>query len=114
MPDGSDDIASVDIPFVRVVAGTYLVRAQVNGAESLLAPDGTGAFATPRVVVRMSAAIDPATAVSLVAMPTSATWSRTSIVCAALLEGSPDSGVGGRRRSPTSVRARPPGGRRSG
>jgi hypothetical protein len=49
VPDGSDDIASVDIPFVRVVAGTYLVRAQVNGAESLLGPDGTGAFATPRV-----------------------------------------------------------------
>jgi hypothetical protein len=49
VPDGSDDIASVDIPFVRVVAGTYLVRAQVNGAESLLAPDGTGAFATPQV-----------------------------------------------------------------
>ena len=66
VPDGSDDIASVDIPFVRVVAGTYLVRAQVNGAESLLAPDGTGAFATPRVDVRMSAAIAPAAVESLV------------------------------------------------
>ena len=49
VPDGSDDIGAVEIPFERVVAGTYLVRAQVNGAESLLVPDGTGAFATPQV-----------------------------------------------------------------
>jgi hypothetical protein len=49
VPDGSDDIGSVEIPFERVVAGTYLVRAQINGAESLLVPDGTGVFATPKV-----------------------------------------------------------------
>jgi Pvc16 N-terminal domain len=51
VPDGSDDVGSVEIRFERVVAGTYLVRAQVNGAESLLAPDGTGAFATPQVTL---------------------------------------------------------------
>jgi Pvc16 N-terminal domain len=49
VPPGSDDTATVEIPFSKVVAGTYLVRAQVNGAESLLVPDGTGAFATPKV-----------------------------------------------------------------
>jgi len=41
----------VEIPFSRVVAGEYLVRVQVDRAESLLAADGTGVFATPRVVL---------------------------------------------------------------
>ena len=54
----SDDTATVEIPFARVVAGTYLVRVQVNGAESLLAQDGTGAFADAAGGVRMSAAAD--------------------------------------------------------
>ena len=49
VPDGSDHIGSVEVPFERVVAGTYLVRVQVNGAESLLALDGSGVFSTPQV-----------------------------------------------------------------
>jgi hypothetical protein len=51
VPDGADDTPSVEIPFRRVVAGTYLVRVQVNGAESPIATDGTGQLATPRVVL---------------------------------------------------------------
>ena len=109
VPDGSDDIASVDIPFVRVVAGTYLVRAQVNGAESLLAPDGTGAFADTAGRVRMSAAIAPAAVESW--------WEANQRD----LVGAPRSGpraaggrtgrgadVGGRGRRRRAVRARPP------
>jgi hypothetical protein len=51
LPDGTVDTAAIEIPFSRVIAGTYLVRVQVDGAESLLAPDGSGLFASPRVVL---------------------------------------------------------------
>jgi len=47
---GVDDTDTVDIPFTRVVAGTYLVRVQVDGAESVLTQDGTGLFVSPSVV----------------------------------------------------------------
>jgi hypothetical protein len=45
------DAVSITIPFTRVVAGSYVVRLQVDGAESVLGVDGSGAFATPRVVL---------------------------------------------------------------
>ena len=45
-----DDTDTIEIPFGRVVAGTYLVRVQVDGAESVLAQDGSGLFNKPRVV----------------------------------------------------------------
>jgi hypothetical protein len=51
VPDGDDDTATVEFPFSRVVAGTYLVRVQVNGAESALARDAGGLFFEPRVVL---------------------------------------------------------------
>lgn len=51
LPDGVLDTAAVEVPFAHVVAGTYLVRARVDGAESALAQDGSGLFATPRVAL---------------------------------------------------------------
>jgi len=51
LADGVADTATVEIPFQRVVAGTYLVRAQVSGAESLLGIGGGGAFDSPRVAL---------------------------------------------------------------
>ena len=45
-PETSD---SITIPTAGVPAGEYLVRVQVDGAESVLAPDGTGRFASPSV-----------------------------------------------------------------
>ena len=48
--DPDPDTATVRIPFKRVVAGTYLVRVQVDGAESVLGLDA-GAFSTPRVAL---------------------------------------------------------------
>lgn len=51
VPDGLADIDAVDIPFRRVVAGTYLVRVHVDGAESPLAQSDAGLLASPRVVL---------------------------------------------------------------
>ena len=51
LPGGVPDAATIEILFQRVVAGTYLVRVHVDGAESILTPDGSGQFATPRVVL---------------------------------------------------------------
>lgn len=51
VPDGDVDTAVVEIPFSRVAAGTYLVRVQVDRAESGIAVDGSGLFASPRVVL---------------------------------------------------------------
>ena len=48
---GIDDTDAVEIPFSRVVAGNYLVRVQVDGAESVLAQDGSGLFISPNVVL---------------------------------------------------------------
>jgi hypothetical protein len=41
--------STIVVPTVGVESGDYLVRVQVDGAESLLAVDGTGQLATPRV-----------------------------------------------------------------
>jgi hypothetical protein len=51
VPDGDDHAATVEFPFTRVVAGTYLVRVRVNGAESVLTLGGGGTFDQPRVAV---------------------------------------------------------------
>ena len=49
LPDGVEEAATIEIPFRNVVAGTYLVRAQIDGAESLLGHANTGLFDKPRV-----------------------------------------------------------------
>jgi hypothetical protein len=49
LPDGVDEAASIEVPFRNVVAGTYLVRAQVDGAESVLGQASSGVFDKPRV-----------------------------------------------------------------
>jgi len=48
---GVADTDTIEIPFSRVVAGTYLVRVQVDGAESTLVQDAGGLFNEPRVVL---------------------------------------------------------------
>jgi len=48
---GIPDTGDIQIPFSRVVAGTYLVRVQVDGAESVLRQDASGLFVEPRVVL---------------------------------------------------------------
>jgi hypothetical protein len=48
---GVVDTAAIEIPFSRVVAGTYVVRVQVDGAESILEQDAGGLFIEPRVVL---------------------------------------------------------------
>ncbi len=47
---GVVDTDVIAIAFVRVVVGTYVVRVQVDGAESTLTQDPTGLFVEPRVV----------------------------------------------------------------
>jgi len=49
VPDGDEDVATIEFPFRRVIAGTYLVRVRVNGAESVLTLGGGGTFDQPRV-----------------------------------------------------------------
>ena len=39
------------IAFTNVIPGDYLVRVQADGAESLLAMDGSGKYATPKVTI---------------------------------------------------------------
>ncbi len=46
-PDVDTDM--VKVPFKRVLAGKYLVRVQVDGAESLLGQNGAGLFDNPQV-----------------------------------------------------------------
>lgn len=45
------EAAAVVFAFTDVAAGGYLVRVAVNGADSVLVPDGTGRFATPAVTI---------------------------------------------------------------
>jgi hypothetical protein len=54
IPAGSSDadVSHIDFPVTGVVAaGTYLVRVQVDGAESLLQKDADGKYAQPQVTV---------------------------------------------------------------
>lgn len=45
------DVTAIDIPIKNVKAGTYLVRLQVDGAESLLAVDSSNQYAEPSVTI---------------------------------------------------------------
>jgi hypothetical protein len=47
-PDTSDTIT---IPIKNVAPGTYLVRLQVDGAESLLDADNNGRYNAPQVTI---------------------------------------------------------------
>lgn len=48
-PASPATVSTIVVPTVGVEAGDYLVRVQVDGAESLLGVDGSGQLATPRV-----------------------------------------------------------------
>ena len=45
------DTPTISVPFRGVEAGTYLVRVQVDGAESPLQVDGSGAYSAPQVII---------------------------------------------------------------
>jgi hypothetical protein len=49
--DAPDDTAELTIPIGGVQAGTYLVRAHVDGAESPLTVNELGQYATPQVTI---------------------------------------------------------------
>jgi hypothetical protein len=44
-------VGSIAFPVERVFAGTYLVRLQVDGAQSVLATDAAGQFDSPRITI---------------------------------------------------------------
>lgn len=50
-PADAFDTDSIDINFTNVVAGTYLVRAQVDGADSPLTQDAQGKYDGPQVII---------------------------------------------------------------
>ena len=50
-PDAPETRDRVTVPVNGVNAGTYLVRIQVDGAQSVLLPGGDGRFDAPRVVI---------------------------------------------------------------
>jgi hypothetical protein len=49
-PDQADS-ASIDFALKRLFPGSYLVRAQVDGAESALAVDAGGRYSGPTVTI---------------------------------------------------------------
>ncbi len=49
--DPNTETASVTIAFKNVIPGAYLVRVQVDGAESSLEINGTGKYAKPKVTI---------------------------------------------------------------
>jgi Pvc16 N-terminal domain len=51
VPPRTADLKTIDFPVPGVAAGTYLVRVQVDGAESPLVEDAAGAPVRPRVVI---------------------------------------------------------------
>jgi hypothetical protein len=50
-PSDPEQTATLTIPVAGVAAGTYVLRVQVDGAESVLTPDGAGVYATPQVTI---------------------------------------------------------------
>lgn len=50
-PPRTADVTAIDIPLKNVKAGTYLVRLQVDGAESLLTVDSSNQYAGPSVTI---------------------------------------------------------------
>ncbi len=51
LPPGVDETATLDFSVRMVIPGEYLVRVQVDGAESPLGLDASGHYATPRVMI---------------------------------------------------------------
>ncbi len=51
LPDATVESAAIAVPYTALAQGSYLVRARVDGAESLLATGGDGRFATPLVTL---------------------------------------------------------------
>ena len=49
--DGVEETDTIDFTITNVVAGTYLVRVQVDGAESLLERDSDGKYNEPTVTI---------------------------------------------------------------
>jgi hypothetical protein len=45
------DTATIVFPVSFVAPGAYLLRAQVDGAESPLVTDGSGAFVSPAITI---------------------------------------------------------------
>jgi hypothetical protein len=45
------DTDKVEFTYANVIPGDYLVRAKVDGGESVLALDAAGQFAQPRVTI---------------------------------------------------------------
>jgi len=51
VPPAQPDTATITFPVTFVAPGSYLVRVQVDGAESALQVDGTGAYAKPAITI---------------------------------------------------------------
>ena len=51
LPPETATTATVGVPFVRVAAGSYLLRVQVDAGESALATDSAGVFTGPTVAI---------------------------------------------------------------
>jgi hypothetical protein len=51
LPPGVDETAAINVSVSGVIPGDYLVRVQVDGAESLLGVDADGRYATPKVTI---------------------------------------------------------------
>lgn len=51
IPAGQDETELIRFPLSGVTSGTYLVRAQVDGAESILQRDANGAYSEPKVII---------------------------------------------------------------
>ena len=51
VPPAQIDTGTITFPISFVPPGAYLVRVQVDGAESPLQVDGTGRYSTPAVTI---------------------------------------------------------------
>lgn len=51
LPEGSKEFGTISVSYTNLARGDYLVRARIDGAESLLAAGGDGRFATPLVTL---------------------------------------------------------------
>jgi hypothetical protein len=51
LAEGVEEAATLDLPFRRVIAGSYLVRIRVDGAESVPGQGASGEFERPRVTL---------------------------------------------------------------
>ncbi len=51
LPPNTTSVAELTVPVAGVAPGSYLVRVQVDGAESLLSADGNGRYNAPQVTL---------------------------------------------------------------